>query len=242
MGWRNRRTPVEGSALTRAQDLESGAAPSRGVTAAALVDRLLTVGIDGAGPFESAAAVAQRAEQRAGSREAAISAVTRTHVLLAGAGGFVTGLGGFATLLVAIPANVVEFYLVAARAVAAVAHLRGYELSQPQVRTAVLLTLAGADADDILASVGVRRTATAVTRVAALADQRLSAPVLMAVNKGVGFRLVTQAGKNLLERFGKAVPVIGGGIGAGFDAVLLGRIVAIARSEFPLLPGAVEPG
>lgn len=74
------------------------------------------------------------------------------------ANGFVTSLGGFITMPVALPANVTGFYLLATRMVAAVAKARGYDLTQPHIRSAVLLSLVGADADDLL-SQGRRRRA-----------------------------------------------------------------------------------
>jgi hypothetical protein len=230
--------PVPGTALDRAQaqtSARSGAVetgPVEGLNAkvSTFVERLLAIGIDGRGAFDSAQQVADAALASAGSREGAISAVTRSHVALAGAGGFLTGLGGFVTLPVALPINVLEFYILATRSVAAVAALRGYDLSRPEVRTAVLLTLAGADNEDILKKAGVVSSG----RLAQLAGQRLPASVLMVINKGVGFRLITRAGQGALARFGRAVPVIGGGIGAGLDAFLLTRIIGVAKTEFPL--------
>ena len=70
-------------------------------------------------------------------------------------------------------------------------------------------------------------------RLTSLAVGRLPAPALMVVNKAVGFRLVAQAGRSVLSRFGKAVPVIGGAIGAGVDGFLLNRIAESAKREFP---------
>ena len=55
----------------------------------------------------------------------------------------------------------------------------------------------------------------------------------MAVNKGIGFRLLSQVGKKSLTRFGKAVPLVGGVVGAGVDTFLLKRIADYARDEFP---------
>jgi len=67
----------------------------------------------------------------------------------------------------------------------------------------------------------------------ALASQRLPGPALMVLNKAIGFRLVAQAGRTLLGRLGKAVPVVGGAIGAGVDGYLLSRIADGATREFP---------
>jgi len=194
-----------------------------------LVENLLDTGIDGRGRFDSAQKVAdaKRAEKR--TTDAAVDAVVRQHLTLAAAGGFVTGLGGFVTMPVALPVNVLEFYLVATRMVASVASLRGYDIDQPEIRSAVLLTLVGADADDLLKKAGVLSTG----RLANLAAQRLPGPALMVVNKAVGFRLLTTAGKKSLARMGKGVPLVGGFLGAGLDAYLLKRIADHARHEFP---------
>jgi hypothetical protein len=203
--------------------------------ASKVVERLLDVGIDGRGPFDSAQTVADSALSDHGDAERAIDAVVRSHLRFAAAGGFVTGIGGILTLPVALPANVMEFYAVATRMVAAVACLRGYDLRQQGVRAAVMLTLVGADADDLLAKAGVRTTG----RLANLAAQRLPGPALMVLNKGIGFRLISQVGKSALSRFGKGVPVVGGVIGAGVDLYLMRRIAEQARREFPHAPAAI---
>ncbi len=207
-------------------------------TAATMVEKLLDVGIDGSGPFDSAQKVADSARSDHADADAAIDAVVRQHTRMAAAGGFVTGLGGFVTLPVALPANVVEFYAVATRMVASVASLRGYDLQLPGVRAAVMLTLVGADADDLLKKAGVVSTG----RLANLAAQRLPGPALMVLNKGIGFRLVSTMGRSALSRFGKAVPVVGGLVGAGVDVYLLRRIADQARREFPPRPALAAGG
>jgi hypothetical protein len=204
--------------------------------AANVVDRLLDVGIDGRGPFHSARTVADNALSDQGDVERAIDAVVTRHTKLAAAGGFVTGLGGFLVLPVALPTNVLEFYAVATRMVGAIASLRGYDVRDQGTRSAVMLTLVGADADDLLRKAGVGRTG----RLADLAAQRLPGPALMVLNKGIGFRLVSSVGKSVLGRFGRGVPVVGGVVGAGFDVYLLRRIAGHARAEFPARPVGME--
>jgi hypothetical protein len=199
------------------------------------VERLLDVGIDGLGPVDSAQNVADSALSGAPDAEQAIDAVVRKHQQMAAAGGFVTGLGGFVTLPVALPANILEFYAIATRMVASVASLRGYDLHQQGVRSAVMLTLVGADADDLLKKAGV----SGGGRLADLAAQRLPGPAVMVLNKGIGFRLLSQVGKSALGRFGKGVPVVGGVVGAGVDVYLLRRIADHARREFPHAQAAI---
>lgn len=218
------------SALEQAQDgpRDQG---FLGNSAAKLVENLLDTGIDGKGPFDSATNVAAAAlKKNSGNVEEAVDDVVKSHLKLAAASGFVTNLGGFITLPISLPANVLGFYLLATRMTGAVASLRGHDLSQQQIRTAVLLTLVGADADDLLAKAGMVAPAGRLTNLAA---QRLPGPALMVVNKAIGFRLLSTAGKKTFSRFGRNVPIIGGVVGAGLDGWLLKRISDNARQEFP---------
>jgi hypothetical protein len=202
---------------------------STGGAATRMVERLMDVGIDGKAPFDSARRVAGVAMAGHVDAESSIDALVRSHLRLAAAGGFVTSAGGFVTLPIALPANVFGFYVVATRLVAGIASIRGYDIARPEVRSAVLLSLVGADADDLLKKAGYASTGP----LANLAVQRLPGPALIAVNKAIGFRLLTQFGKKSLTRFGKAVPLVGGVVGAGVDSFLLKRIADHARQEFP---------
>ena len=115
------------------------------------------------------------------------------------------------------------------RMVAAVAKARGYDLTQPHIRSAVLLSLVGADADDLLAKAGV---VVPTGRLTALAAERLPGPALMVVNKAIGFRILATSGKSIFKRFGRNVPLIGGAVGAGLDGWVLHKIADKAREEF----------
>jgi hypothetical protein len=203
---------------------DSGAAGAMRV-----IERLMDVGIDGRRPFDSARRVADVAMAEHLDPETAIDAMVRSHLRLAAANGFVTSLGGFVVLPIALPANVAGFYLVATRLVAGIAATRGYDIGQPAVRSAVLLALVGADADDLLKKAGYAGSG----RLVNLAAQQLPGPALMAINKAVAFRLLSQVGRKSLTRFGRAVPLAGGVVGAGLDTYLLRRIAEHARGEFP---------
>lgn len=205
-----------------------------------LAESLLDVGITGKGPFHSAADIARRAlDKSGGDVEKAVRTVVRSHLAMGTASGFVTSVGGFTTMAVAMPANILGFYVVATRMTAAVAALRGYDIDNEQIRTAVLLTLVGADADDLLAKAGI---ATAGAHgVSNLAAQRLPGPVLMVVNKAVAFRILTKAGADTFKKFGKRIPLVGGAVGGGLDGWLLSRIADNARREFPAVAPALPP-
>jgi len=177
-----------GQALAEAEKAPSGAS----AMVVNLIQPLLDVGIDGKGPLPSAQSVADSARTKSAGVEQAIDRVVRAHLAVAGTGGFVTGLGGFVTMPVALPANIVEFYLVATRMTGAIAALRGYDLTDPPIRTAVLLALVGADADDLIRKAGI---VTPTGKLTDLAAQRLPGPALMVLNKAVAFRLVGNVGR-----------------------------------------------
>jgi hypothetical protein len=201
-----------------------------------MIERLMDVGIDGRGPFRSAQSVAEFALAQHREVEPAIDAMVRSHLRLAAANGFVTGLGGFVAIPIALPANVLGFYLVATRMVAAIASSRGHDIGQPEVRSAILLALVGADADDLVG----RASEVGAGQLVNLAAQRLPGPALMAVRKGAMFRVLTRIGKKSRPRFGKAVPLAVGLVGASLDAYLLKRIADHARLEFPWKPGTAS--
>ena len=201
-----------------------------GNQATKLVQNILDLGIDGKGRFHSAERVAEDALRAHPDREEAVEAIVRNHVRLGAASGFVTSAGGFITLPVALPANVLGFYLIATRMTAAIAKVRGYDIKQEQIRTAVLLTLVGADADDLLRKAGV---ASPTGGLSNLAVQRLPGPAMMVIQKGVGFRLLATVGKNAFVRLGRIVPIVGGVIGAGLDGWMQHRVADSARREFP---------
>lgn len=210
-----------------------------GSTALSLSQKLMTIGIDGKAGFDSAHEVADAARHDyPADVDRAIDHVVSQHRKLAASAGFVTSVGGFVTMAVALPVNLVGFYLINTRMVAAIADLRGYDLNDQGTRTAILLTLVGGDADDLLKKAGVVSTG----RLANLAANQLPPPAVMVVNKAVGFRLVSQLGDKLLTKLGKGIPLAGGVVGAGLDVFLLHRIAKVAKREFPPTGRTLQAG
>ena len=90
------------------------------------------------------------------SPEAAIKALILSQTGLAGSAGFLTGIGGFVSLPIAIPANLASALYIQVRMIAAIAHLRGHDIRTPEVRGLVLACLTGSKAADTLKNAGVR--------------------------------------------------------------------------------------
>lgn len=203
-----------------------------------LVAMLVDVGLEGRGPLGPARELAEEALAKSdGDRERAIGRLARTATLTGGIGGFVTGLGGFVTMPVSLPLNVAEFYIQAVRMVGGIATLRGYDVSEPRVRTAILLTLVGSESHEVLRKAGLTSTTGALTSYAL---KGLPPAVLMMVNKAVGFRLMRGVSEKLLSRLGRGLPLAGGIVGGGIDGYMMKKIADHAMKEFPPLPATED--
>ena len=217
MGLKDLVTRGRSEAATTTSALEASRQPHHDPGAIdRMVTMLLDVGLDGRGPLDSVREVADEALRKAGGdREKAIAAVARRTTLTGGIGGFVTGVGGFVTMPVALPVNVAEFYLQATRMVGTVAVLRGYDVDDPRVRSAILLVLVGADADEVLKKAGM---STVSGRATAYALGGLPPAALMMVNKAVGFRLMRGVSEKALAGSAAASPSPVGSSAAGSTA------------------------
>lgn len=231
MGLFDLLTGSRGDVSTARRALDEARDPTGDTSAITrLIQQVLAIGIDGRGPFASAVAVAEKARATHGSTEDAIDALVGLHLRGGAAGGFVTSLGGFVTMVAAVPANVFEFYVQATRMVAGVAHLRGHDVNDPEIRTAVLLTLVGSNSAGILAKAGINLSGGTLSQ---LASRSLPKAAVMVLEKAIGFRILRGVGERALARLGKAIPVAGGLIGAGVDWAMMRGIAQQARHEFP---------
>jgi uncharacterized protein (DUF697 family) len=190
---------------------------------------VLEVAIDGIGRWPSAKTVASRQlERHAGSVDAAIESIVSSHVRLASAQGFVTNLGGFATLPVAVPANLTGVAVVQVRMIAAIAHLRGYDLDDNRVRTALVMCLLGGEQIARFIVDGRLPTSPMAVATAPVFDPELDRHVAEEV---VGDLMARIGGKNLALIITKRVPLVGGGIGAAVDGYATHQIGRYAKSE-----------
>jgi hypothetical protein len=167
-----------------------------------------------------------------GSTERAIDDLILRHVGYAGAAGFVTNLGGFTTMPVAVPANLASVLFIQLRLIAAIAILRGYRVSDQRVRTLTFLCLVGSAAADLLeelsTGLGTKLSTHLITRI--------SARSLMKINEAVGFKLVARAGQAGIVNLARIVPFVGGLVGGGFDALVTRGIGTAAKITFRPLP------
>jgi uncharacterized protein (DUF697 family) len=193
---------------------------------AGVVQQALTRAIRGVGPLDGAAMAGQKQlDEQKGDVDKAIREVIENHVRLAGAQGFLTNIGGLVTMTVTVPANITGLALIQCRMVAAIAHLRGYDLEDRRTRNAILASLLGEER--VLSLVKKKKIPGTPM---ALATAPVHDPDLDTVMANeVASELVTMiAGKRIATTVGRRVPVVGGlvGMGAdGFSTWKIGRYV-----------------
>ena len=190
--------------------------------------------ITGVGPLPGAAAAADKElAAHHGDAEAAVHALIEKHVRYAGAQGFATNLGGLVTMAVSVPANITGLALIQCRLIAGIAHLRGYDLDEPKVRNAILVTLLGEESVDAL----VRRKKLPAPPMALATAPLHDADLDRVISAEVASELLTRlAGKRLATVVGRRVPIVGGIVGMGADGYSTWRAGRYADRE--LLPRA----
>jgi len=193
--------------------------------------QVIEIAIDGYGRMPSAKAVAARHLQRqSGSVDEAITSIIDNHIRLASAQGFVTNIGGLAALPVAVPANITGVAIVQARMVAAIAHLRGYDLNDNRVRTALVMCLMGGEQVARHIAEGTLPSSPLTVATAPMFDPDLDRQVADDVVADLAARI---GSKNLALVIIKRLPLAGGGLSAIMDGIATYQIGRYASGELP---------
>lgn len=190
---------------------------------------LLEIAINGSGVLPGAKAAAAKHLVKAGSAESAVESLVVSHAGLAAAQGFVTNLGGLATLAVGLPANIAGLAVVQTRLVASIAHLRGYDVDSRRVRTALVLTLLGADGVNRQIRLGALPTMPLAIATAPVFDPSLDRLVSEKVFAALAGRI---GGRNAAVLFARRIPLLGGGVSGAMDGMSTLEIGAYAREQF----------
>lgn len=161
-------------------------------------------------------------------KETAIKKLVHQQTTKAAVSGFVTGLGGFTTMPITLPANITTVILFQMRMIAAIATIRGYDLKSDQTQTFVYATIAGTSVADIMKKSGI----LVGKKITVNAIQKIPGKVLIKINQAVGFRLFTKFGSKGIINLGKMVPLVGAGFGGAFDMVSTKTIARIAQKTF----------
>lgn len=186
--------------------------------------------IVGVGPLPgaSAAADAQLREQH-GDVDKAIKEVIENHVRYAAAEGLLTNLGGLVTAAVVAPASISGLAIVQSRMVAAIAHLRGYDLDDPNVRNAILICLMG---EEVVTKMVRSKRVPGPPMAVATAMAAHPANDQEIANALAGELISRVIGKRLAATIGKRMPVVGGAVGMVADGVSTWKVGRYADHEF----------
>lgn len=179
--------------------------------------------IDGIPGLEGAPDLAIAYQRQCATDEEAIDALIRWQVAKAAAAGFLTNLGGLATLPIALPANVLSALYIQIRMVAAIAALRGHNLKSDQVRTVVLACLCGTTLMDVVKEAGIGVGA-------GLAQQAVAGLSSEAVRRLV--RMGGLRGARGSAHVARLTPLIGGVVAGALDGALTRAYANAAKKLF----------
>ena len=179
-----------------------------------ILDKLYNSAINGLPISESADVLAMEYLEKYGNdSKKAAKVMIRNQIVKCSTTGFLTGLGGFITLPITLPADVGSCLYVQIRMIAAIAVMGGYKLNDDAVKTMVYATLLKIEVGNILKQIGVKTA----NKMAMAALKKLPGKALTKINQKLGFRFITKFGQKGVINLVKAVPLFGGVINSAFD-------------------------
>ena len=200
-----------------------------------VLDTLYPTVLDGLPALGTPQSLAAEARQAGGSEEEMIDRLVRRHIAISSATGFVTGLGGWLTLPLTLPADLVGVALVQLHMAASVAALAGHDPTLPVNRERVMQCLVGvgpADPARDAEQEALDRTALKV------AEKGLNL-VISNVGRLASWGTKKVVTKQIKRRFLRGIPLLGGFIGALSDGYTTSQVARTARDTF--FGGIEEP-
>ncbi len=128
--------------------------------------------------------------------------------------GAFTSLGGFITLPVSIPTDLVCSWRIQASMAFSIAYIYGHTMDTTDLKTDLYLILAGDSAKEALKWFGIE-VSKSLTKKAV--DRYVTRDMMVKVWKVVGQKIITKAGEKSLTSFMKMVPLVGAPVGFAFD-------------------------
>jgi EcsC protein family len=131
-----------------------------------------------------------------------------------GAIGALTGIGGFITLPVTVPTDLIASWRIQATMTMAVAYCFDELNDSEEMVTDILLVMSGDAAKEALKRMGIE-TAKAISKK--MVQKYISREVMKKIWKVIPQKIITKAGEKSLTSFMKMVPLVGAPVGFGFD-------------------------
>jgi hypothetical protein len=192
------------------------------------LNQFYDLALEGTGPFPSVTTLGDKYLELDGSTDKCVRRFLRYQTTKASACGFAAGVGGVATMSVALPTNIAVVLMLQVRTVATIAYMCGHDVTHDAVRTLCFLCLCGSGAKDAVRVAGKEfglKMATSMIK-------RVPGHALARINRQVGFRLVTKFGHTGVVNLGRLVPFAGGFVCATLDGVTTHSVGRVARRAF----------
>ncbi|MGM9831894.1 MAG: TerB family tellurite resistance protein [Paludibacteraceae bacterium] len=178
--------------------------------------------------FGTSHEMAEKYLQKYGSVNAAIDHLVNWQITSAATAGFVTSLGGLATMPITLPANIAGVMAIQLRMIGAIAELGGFHENTEEKKTGMYLCLLGSQAGNVLS----KTAGQFAVKFATASLKKLPGTILTKINQAVGFRLVTKFGEKGLVNINRAIPILGGIVGGSVDALSTYAIAKAAKALF----------
>jgi hypothetical protein len=118
--------------------------------------------------------------------------------------------------------------LVQCHLIAGIAHLRGYDLENPRVRNAILVCMLGEDAAKGLIKTSKIPASPLGIATAAAHDPTLDEHISREVTTDL---IARTAGRRAVTLIGRRIPLLGGFVGGGSDALMTWQLGRYAMKE-----------
>lgn len=184
--------------------------------------------ITGIAALDSAPKLADQYLRKPGTRREQANSLIRWEAGKTAANGFVTGLGGFATLPLAVTEDLASSYFIQLRLVAAIAYMGEQDLRDKRIETLAYVCMLGAAASELIEELGIRIGAEIQEAVL----RRLTTDVVSSVNERIGARLLARAGERGLLKASRFIPFFGAIGAAALNTIVTNEVGDVARDLF----------
>lgn len=184
--------------------------------------------INGFGGADSAYQLGKDYLNAKGTLDQQVDQLIKWQVTKAASSGFFTGLGGWAIMPFALPANIASVIYIQVRMISAIAHMGGHDIQSDQVKSIIYVCLLGNGTKEVFKEMGIKAGQKFVKNII----ENTSRKMLLSVNEKVSVNIASKLGSRTLSGLGKAVPLVGGIIGGSFDGSSTLIIGKVAKKMF----------
>lgn len=192
-----------------------------------LLDWAYNKALSGFGGVDSAYALAHNYIDTPGSIDDKVNRLIKWQVTKSATSGFVTGLGGLTVLPFAISANIASVIYIQIRMIAAIAYIGGHDIESDRVKSMIYLCMAGNGAKELAKDATVKAGEKVINHIVKNASSKLAESL-----GGKTLSIASRFGAKGLSNMGKVIPVMGGIVGASFDAAATKLTGNIAKKTF----------